>query len=321
MTQANLMDRNVQIMAADWVARLSGDPAESDWLAFEAWLQASASHRAAYDKAIALWLDIDRQAQPLAAALAEGVRAPRRAPAVWWAAGVTAVAALAVTFAALHPYRAAETVYATAKGERRAITLSDGTHIALNSDSRISVRLERDRRAVTLAQGEAAFIVVHDAKRPFEVQAGDQILRDLGTEFDVLRASGRVQVTVRQGLVEALPTRAGGRSLSLGPGDRLEHQEGAARSMIVAVSADDAFAWRSGRLIYRNQPLGVIAADLNRYGEDQVRVEGPAANLRFSGVLTIGDQPAMVRRLTTLLPLSASRQDGVITLHGVDTTR
>ena len=48
--------------AADWVARLSGDPVESDWLDFEAWLQSAPGHRRAYDKAMTLWLDLDRQA-------------------------------------------------------------------------------------------------------------------------------------------------------------------------------------------------------------------------------------------------------------------
>jgi transmembrane sensor len=91
--------------------------------------------------------------------------------------------------------------------------------------------------------------------------------------------------------------------------------------MITLVSADDAFGWRSGRLIYRDRPLSEIAADLNRYGESQVRLDGPASSMRFSGVLTIDDQQQMVRRLAALLPLSETRQDGVITLHGVDSTR
>jgi transmembrane sensor len=320
MTQVNSMDRQVQIMAADWVARLSGSPGESDWLAFEAWLQASADHRAAYDKAMTLWLDLDRQAEPLAAALSERPRKPWRLDSVWLGAGMAAVAAVAVTFAALHPYRVIPTVYATAHGERRAVTLDDGTRITLNGGSKISVRLERGRREVTLAKGEAAFEVVHDAKRPFEVQVGDQTLHDLGTEFDVVRSGCLIDVIVRQGLVDVRPMD-GRHSVALGPGSRLRHREGAIDSQVMSISADDAFAWRSGQLIYRGQSLGDVAADLNRYGDEQVRVEGPAANLRFSGVLAIGDQPAMVRRLTALLPLSASRQDGVIILHGIETTR
>jgi transmembrane sensor len=225
-----------------------------------------------------------------------------------------------VTFAALHPYRIAATEYATAQGQRRVVALDDATRITLNGGSKISVRLEHRRREVTLAQGEAAFEVVHDANRPFEVHVGDQTLHDLGTEFNVIRSGGLIDITVRQGLVDVRPAD-GRHGVALGPGSRLQHREGALDSQVMPVSADDVFAWRSGKLIYHGQPLGDVAADLNRYGDQRVRVDGPAVNLRFSGVLAIGDQPAMVRRLTALLPLSASRQDGVITLREVNTTR
>src|SRR5215469_15873743 len=93
--------------AADWVARLSGQPGEADWLAFEAWLGGDDERRAAYDKALRLSLMVDREA---------------------------------VAFAALHPRPESKaTDYATAKGERRNIVLADGTRIALNTDSRLSV--------------------------------------------------------------------------------------------------------------------------------------------------------------------------------------
>jgi transmembrane sensor len=163
--------------------------------------------------------------------------------------------------------------------------------------------------------------VTHDASRPFQVAVGDQTLRDIGTEFDVLRTGGDVIVTVRQGMVEARSATGDQRPIPLGAGTRLVHREGAAASTVTLVSADDAFSWRSGRLIYRDRPLSEIASDLNRYGDSQVRVDGPAAGVRFSGVLVIGDQKAMVRRLAALLPISQTRRDGVIILHGENSTR
>src|SRR6185312_7449106 len=106
--------------AADWVARLSGQPGEADWLAFEAWLDGGEARRAAYDRALALSLAVDGRA----AALAD--RVPARAPvaraSLIWSGGMVAVAAVAVTFAALHPRPEPKaTTYATAKGERRDV--------------------------------------------------------------------------------------------------------------------------------------------------------------------------------------------------------
>jgi transmembrane sensor len=266
-----------------------------------------------------LWLDLDRQAAPLADALAVRDNRTRRVnPAAWWGGGLTAACAVALTFAALQTQPVRETTYATAKGERRAVVLADGTHVALDADSKITVRLGHGRRDVSLDKGEAAFDVGHDAQRPFQVQAGDETLRDIGTEFNVLRTAGRVTVTVRQGLVEARWAKGDGSAQALGPGSRLDHHEGAADATLAKVSADDAFAWRSGRLIYRDRPLAEVAADLNRYGDQTVVLDGPAAELHFSGVLAIDDQPAMLRRLAVLMPVASSRHDGVVTLRELD---
>jgi transmembrane sensor len=233
------------------------------------------------------------------------------------------VAAVAVTFAVLHPEQKPlqPDVYATAKGERRDIVLSDGTKIALNTASSVTVSMQPQRREITLAQGEAAFTVTHDANRPFVVHVGDRVLTDLGTDFEVLRQNGTITVTVREGLVGVQRAGDGQRDLKLGPGMRLDHREGSPDSMVLVANTDEAFAWRAGRLIYRDRPLSEVAADLDRYGQDQVRVQGPAAGLRFSGVLTIDNQPAMVQRLTDLLPVSSSRKDGVIILSGLNNTR
>src|SRR6201996_5851650 len=314
--------------AAAWVARLSGEPVEADWLAFEAWLNADAGHRPAYDRALALSLSIDSNAPSLADRVETVTRRPARASQtgrhVYWGAALMSVAAVAVTFAVLQPRPEPKAeVYATAKGERRNIVLSDGTHVALNAASSLSVVMQRDRRELTLASGEAAFKVVHDPARPFVVHLGDRDLRDVGTEFDASRQGGMIRVTVREGMVAVLRQGAE-RSLSLGPGSRLEHKEGSLDTVVTAAAnPDDAFSWRTGRLIYRGQPLSDVVADLNRYGGDEVRVTGAAANLKFTGVLAIGDQPSMVRHLTDLLPVTASppRKDGVILLSELNSSK
>jgi transmembrane sensor len=326
MTQTKIMAES----AAHWVARLSGEPVEADWLAFEGWLNAAEGHRAAYDRALAVSLAIDAQAPALVDSIDVPMRsssAARRsswARQTWWGAGLMSVAAVAVTFAALHPKPEPKAdVYVTAKGERRDIVLSDGTRVALNAASRLSVSIGRSRRELTLASGEAAFRVTHDASRPFIVHLGDRELRDIGTEFDVRREVGLVTVTVREGMVALERPGDEQQILSMGPGSRLEHREGSANSMVFAANPDDAFSWKKGQLIYRDRPLSDIAADISRYGEDEVRVSGAAADLKFTGVLTIDSQPAMVRRLTSLLPLAASppRKDGVILLSELNSSQ
>jgi transmembrane sensor len=325
MTEAKHMaSKALAQNAADWVARLGGAPAEADWLAFEAWLNAGDGHRAAYDKALALSLAIDAQAPALARQV-DRARQPawsRASRPVLWGSGLMASAAIAVAVVALHPTpQPKATLYATAKGERRDVVLPDGTRVALNADTRLSVAIQRDRRELTLASGEAAFQVVHDANRPFVVHVGDRILRDVGTEFDVSRQAGLIRVTVREGMVAVTRPGAEERSLSMGPGSRMEHKEGSSDTVVLASDPNEAFSWQTGRLIYRDRPLSEVAADLNRYGRETVRVSGRASGLRFTGVLTVDDQSAMVHRLTGLLPLAASRKDGVILLSELNSSQ
>lgn len=307
--------------AADWVARLGGQPGEADWLAFEAWLNGGEGRRAAYDQALALSLAVDRQASALADRVA--ARPAARRPSMLWGGGMVAVAVIAVSFAALHPRPEPKaTAYATAKGERRDIVLSDGTRVALNTDTRLLVAMRDDRRELTLVSGEAAFQVVHDPDRPFVVRMGDRELRDIGTEFDASRRDGVIAVTVREGMVALERPEDPERRLTLTPGSRAEHREGTQEIEVMAANADDALAWRAGRLIYRNRPLSEVVADLNRYGDGQVKAVGPAADLRFTGVLTIGAQGVMVQRLAGLLPVAAtSGKDGVILLRELNSTQ
>jgi transmembrane sensor len=303
--------------AADWVVRL-GLPTtgEADWLAFDAWLDASTAHSQAYDQAIGLWSELQASAPQLHAALEDAPPAARPAPNHRWTiAGGLAAAALAVAVVPWADITAPTTVYQTANGERRVVTLSDGTRIDLNAGSRLTVRLKSRSRQVTMDDAEAVFDVAKDAKRPFLISAGDRTIRVVGTQFNVRRRDGVQSVTVRRGVVEVSPTGdAPGKLYRLTVGQRLDHVEGASASALSATVPDEAMSWRTGRLIYRGEPLSNVVADLNRYVSKPVRIaDGRVAQLPFSGVLVTDDGLAAVRTLTLLAPVtSTSTSDGIL---------
>jgi transmembrane sensor len=309
----------LDLEAADWLVRLqSGDAGDDDLAELTTWLEASPEHGRAYARAEALWAELDGlkgTAVPAPARLP-----PRRFSWVPYAgaalaAGLAAVAVLAVQRPA--PPEPAQ-VYATAKGQSRALVLADGSKVQLNSGSEIRVRLGRRERSVELADGEAAFDVAHDTGRPFVVSAGDREVRVLGTEFDVLRYGGKLAVTVRRGVVEVRPPAAGGASgdaVRLTPGQQLVHREGGDEATVQSVDPAIAFAWKSGDLVYRDQALGDVVADLNRYFAVPLRVQGPAAELRFTGLLKLDEEDAVVRRLQAFLPIAVDRSPEAVTLR------
>jgi transmembrane sensor len=146
---------------------------------------------------------------------------------------------------------------------------------------------------------------------------------DIGTEFDIRRGRDELSVTVLRGMVRVGPLGdPSGPSTLLGAGRQLRHQLGAQVSTVAAVSAEDAFAWKRGRLIYRDQPLATVVEDLNRDFPEPLRIdEGRVAAIRFTGVITVDDEPATIRRLTALLPVSATPSNGAIVLAARENAR
>lgn len=305
--------------AAAWVVRLqAADLDLSEALAFDAWLQDSPDNARAYDQALAVWEAYGRHGAEVADVLATRRMARPDRRRVWFIAAGAAVAAT-VALAVLPEIAARPTtqLYATGVGEHRTVTLADGSTIDLDAATRLSVSLDRSGRHVTLTEGEAVFDVAHDTRRPFVIAAGDRTVRVVGTQFDVRRRDGRLSVTVARGAVEIRPLEgAEGRAYRLHPGQRLDHREGAPDVRIAAVDAAEVLGWRSGRLVYRDQPLGEVVADLNRQFPTPIRIDDPdLAKVPISGVLVLDDQDAVIRRLALLVPIRAVRSDAGLVLR------
>jgi transmembrane sensor len=300
--------------AIAWFNRLQ-DPAfeEAGWIAFTDWLEAAPEHRAAYDAVESVWLGFD--ALPQAGVVPLPLRRPRKTGLSFrYAAAATLAVAVvglgAAGYLALRP--APVQTYQTAAGEVRSIDLADGSRVLLDRGSVLKVAFERRLRRVELVRGEADFSVAHNAARPFVVMAGENRVRVVGTEFDVLRQPERLQVTVTRGLVAVGPADSEREDFSLAAGDQLERRQGRA-AVVRRVEPGAASNWRNGVLIYRDTPLGDVAADLGRYLGTPVRLGPGAGEMSFSGVLRIADGQAMVDRLGAFLPLDVTRgSEGVI---------
>ena len=97
-------------------------------------------------------------------------------------------------------------LYSTDIGERRSITLADGSTVDLNSRSKLRIEFSKTERRVELLEGQALFQVAKDKNRAFLVQSGDAIVRAVGTQFDVYRKTSGTTVTVLEGRVAVYST-------------------------------------------------------------------------------------------------------------------
>lgn len=298
--------------AIGWVIRLR-DASSADWEAFTLWLEADPAHLAAYEVAASA----DAGAEGLAGAPARPQpawrpsdgRAPtrhgRRAFLGW---GVAASLALAAGWTLLPGAGGGAYTVRTQPGERRNVDLPDGSRIALNGGTTIVLDKARPRFA-RVERGEALFDVVHDDKRPFEVEAGDALMRDMGTVFNVMHDDRGLEVAVAEGAVLFNPGRE---SKSLRPGMAARKVRGAP---LWTGRAEGVGAWREGRLVYSSAPASRIAADLSRNLGVTVSVKGAAAELPFSGVIALDGPPREVlERAAALLGLRLSRSGSGWTL-------
>ncbi|MDB5418751.1 MAG: hypothetical protein JWP50_2170 [Phenylobacterium sp.] len=331
-------DDAVAEAAAGWFVRLQGEDASGDdWLAFERWLAAAPAHARAYRRLERLWVEVEAQAPAIAAAMdapmvvptdhpaparrrARRATTPRFANRRTWLAGAGALAAsvalVVVMVAERPPAQPPAMTYSAAPGTTRIIRLADGTQMRLNADSTLRVSLGSDARRVVLTDGEAAFDVTHDPKRPFLIAVGDRQVRVVGTEFNLRHRGGLTELTVRRGVVEVRPEAGAAPPVRVAAGQQLAHRDGAAATQVSPVDPGDAFAWTEGQLIYRDRPLSEVAADLaRRFGRPISTADARTGDLRFTGVLVTDDETAVMRRLEGFAPVKAERIRGGIVLR------
>jgi transmembrane sensor len=312
--------------AADWLVRLQAvDLDEAQAVEFDAWLGADAANARAYDAALAVMLELEAAAPEIldgiqtAPARRPGGARPNTGKRGWLiAGGLAAAAALALAVMPFGAIAPATQSFATAKGEHRTVKLADGSTLELNAGTRLSVTLGRHDRHVVMPEGEAVFDVAADKARPFLIDTGDRTVRVVGTRFDVRRRGDQLSVTVERGLVEVRPAGdAAGRVFRLHPGQRLDTAQGASAVQLSLADPQAVESWRTGRLIYRDQPLGDVVADLNQQFRDPIVLDDPAlAQVRVSGVLVLDDQAAVIRRLALLAPIKALPSPRGVLLRG-----
>jgi transmembrane sensor len=308
--------RQIEEEAIGWVIRLR-DAGPEAWEEFTLWLEASAEHAAAYEEAALA--DLDAGAiEPLPALPApepvedtppatvhslDERRASRRA-FLGWGIAASLVAAVGIgTFA----NQSSAYVVETGPGERRTVPLADGSRIEMNGSTRVALDSDRPRFA-RIEEGEALFRVVHDPTRPFEVEAGDDRLRDMGTVFNVLRGrDGSLEVAVAEGAVLFNPGREAahlepGMGLRKGPRERV---------WIGRFDREAIGGWQEGRLVYVAARVSRIAADLSRNLGLEVTVSPEIADRAFSGVIMLDGEPGQVlERASALLGVELKKEKG-----------
>ncbi|WP_339545079.1 FecR family protein [Pseudomonas sp. RA_35y_Pfl2_P32] len=298
--------------AALWFTRVQDAPlSPGDQQRFSAWLAQHPQHRDEYQLLQGLWnaTELVPKARLQALCATPPTRIQRR-PLLQYAVAAS-VLAVAVGFGLVNglggpaSYRAE---FSTALGERRQVSLPDGSLIELNSRSQVRVNFQGDQRGIELTQGEAMFHVEHDSRRPFVVVAGAGKVTVTGTRFDVRRDTQQTRVVVEQGQVKVQGRDRDVVNLTAGLATRIDAQGRVAPAQ--AVDAPALTAWRSGKLVFNDARLSEVAAEVSRYRERPLTVGSAAVgNLRLTSVFKSDNTEALLKALPSILPVAIRTHD------------
>lgn len=310
--------------AIAWQLRLDGgtpDPAERE--ALQQWLAADAEHRRAWRQLGQLdeLLAPVRQRPALRRALLKpaATRGARRALAQGASALGLALAiglGLAVTERFM-PLQASLADLRTGTGERRTLTLDDGSELQLNTRSAVDLAFDEQQRALRLRLGEIHLRSGHPAgeQRPLLVLTPEGSLRALGTRFLVRRDAeqGTTRLTVLESAVLVRPPGCPPAAAAPCPAE-LRVQAG--ETVLLRAggeigepqpAAPEADAWRDGVLVFDDIPLAEALAEIGRHRVGRLEMDPALAGLRVSATLPLADTDRALQALAAALPVELQR--------------
>jgi transmembrane sensor len=235
-------------------------------------------------------------------------------------------------FGTVLPPEASNNIYFTSIGEYSTQTLDDSSVLSLNSNSHVEVNYTPSKRVINLLKGEAHFHVTPDPNRPFEVYAGNRMVKAVGTAFSVYRLKDNIEVLVTKGKVDLAtiestllpkPKSSLKDTSSVNQNLAANSQENtitviasleAGQSILIPVSADyigsDHFkmpvveyaqgdivrrlSWLDGRLVFAGESLEEVVAEVSRHTPLLIEVVDPdLKKLRIGGQFQAGETDAL----------------------------
>ncbi|WP_316843719.1 FecR family protein [Pedobacter psychrodurus] len=167
------------------------------------------------------------------------------------------------------------------RGQKRLVTMPDGSNIYLNGDSKIryAQNFNVGKRIVYLV-GEAFFDVQHRNKQPFVVYTGKVSTSVLGTSFNInaYPSLKNITISIQTGKVGVLFKNKGKTEPVhfLLPDEQLIINKNNGKSTKRAVNAIDYNSWREYKLFFYDEPLREIAEVIAREYDLDVEIKTEA---------------------------------------------
>lgn len=199
---------------------------------------------------------------------------------------------------------------------RAQFSLPDGTKGWLNSNSNIkySGNFNTDRQ-ITLT-GEAFFDVYKNNKSPFIVNTNEVKVTVSGTRFNIASYENekKVEVVLEEGRL-IFNDKEMNNSYMMNPNDLVIYDKALKYFSTEVVQPNKYLSWTEGKLVFRNDPLDVIAKRLERWYNIDVELNGCLdEDLRLHATFINEGLEEVLNLLKRSLPIDYRIENGDIAL-------
>lgn len=190
----------------------------------------------------------------------------------------------------------------TPKGRQYQLTLSDGTKVWLNADSRIHypASFSGVERTVDI-EGEAYFEVAKNKAAPFRVRIGNRAeIEVLGTSFNVNTYTNEdaLSTTLLEGAVRVHGSSG---AVLLKPGQQAQVPVSGNIKLNDTADIEKVMAWKNGLFAFENASLQEVMQELERWYGVDIIYEEQIPDIKFGGMMSKNLTLAEVLRLLKIM--------------------
>ncbi|CAM3759448.1 Protein FecR [Pseudomonas reidholzensis] len=297
--------------AVDWLLLLERlPPDDAAHAGFRQWLAQAPAHQAAWQRVNGVLaapladLQATGQVQLAGRALRQSAQLSRRRLVGGGLAAVLLTLGSATWVNRLTPLEQLFADLRTGTGERRRVTLADGSRLQLDARSAVDVRLDDTARQLNLLAGAMLLTAADLPARPMILRCRDGQLQCNGATLLLRQQPDATLLSVQQGRV--LLAAGQGASVEVEAGQVLRFDGRGVQPQ--AVSLWSRSTWTQGHLDVRDEPLGEVVEALRAYHAGLLRISPQAAQLRVYGSFPLGEVERTLQALAETLPISVERR-------------
>ena len=173
----------------------------------------------------------------------------------------------------------------TTRGQTKEYTLSDGTRITLNSQSKLTIpsNYNEKERSVKIT-GEAFFDVTPNQEKPFTVINKEMQVKVLGTSFNVkaYEEDSSLGITVSTGKVMVSVPKED-MQVRIEPMEHLNVNKETGELSKVSLEDNGYVKWIEGSLFFEKEPLAEVLKTINRKYDQNIELQDNTYNPIISG--------------------------------------